>query len=121
MGVAMKFSVVTALRDGFSEFRETFHTILGQTWREFEWILVDDGSRVPLAQAFPELASDPRVRILREDTSRGQTAGLNRAIREAKGDWIVRMDGDDLCLPDRLERIALHRGKRECAAPFFRL
>lgn len=101
----MRFTIVTAVRDGFREFRETYPTVLAQTVRDFEWLIVDDGSREPLPRAFPDLPHDPRVKIVRFDQSQGQTAGLNLAIREARGEWIVRMDGDDLCLPDRLARL----------------
>lgn len=102
----MTFTFLTAIKDGFADFALTWPTVLGQTHSAFEWIIVDDASASPVREAFPELARDPRVRILRNEQGCGQTASLNRGIREAKGDWIVRMDGDDLCAPDRLARIA---------------
>ena len=101
----MMFSIVTALRDGFPDFGKTIPTVLGQTRTDFEWLIVDDGSKEPLSAFFPDLGKDPRVRIFREEKSKGQTVCLNQAIRESQGEWIVRMDGDDLCLNDRLEQI----------------
>lgn len=101
----MKFTVLTAIRNGFADFRKAAPTVLAQTYADFEWIIVDDASDEPLSTAFPELARDPRVKIHRLDGGAGQTRALNYGIREARGDWIVRMDGDDLCAPDRLARI----------------
>jgi glycosyltransferase involved in cell wall biosynthesis len=101
----MKLSFLTAIKDGFDDFRLTIPTVLTQSVRDFEWILVDDASAVPLAEAFPELARDSRIKIFRNEVGNGQTKSLNLGIQNASGDWIVRMDGDDLCAPDRLARI----------------
>jgi hypothetical protein len=97
-----KATIVTACRDGFDYLRETIPTVLNQDCPDWEWIIVDDGSVKPLADVFPQLRSDPRVRIHRTPESWGQTWGLNFGIREARTNWIVRMDGDDLCSADRL-------------------
>ncbi|MGZ3686003.1 MAG: glycosyltransferase, partial [Bdellovibrionota bacterium] len=105
MDSPLMFSFVTAIKDGFGDLRLTIPTVLGQTLPNFEWIIVDDASASPLAGEFPALAADPRVKILRNEQGLGQTASLNRGIDEAKGEWIVRMDGDDLCAPDRLARV----------------
>jgi glycosyltransferase involved in cell wall biosynthesis len=101
----LSFSFVTAIKDGFPDFAKTIPTVLAQTLPAFEWIIVDDASLSPVAAAFPDLAHDTRVKILRNEQGRGQTASLNTGIRAATGAWIVRMDGDDLCAPDRLARI----------------
>ncbi len=98
-------SLVTALKDGFEYFEQTIASVLAQTHTDWEWIIVDDGSVIPVKEAFMRLAQDPRVTILRNEPARGQTYGLNRGIRECRSDWVVRMDGDDLCSPDRLKRI----------------
>jgi glycosyltransferase involved in cell wall biosynthesis len=100
----MKLSVVTAIKDGFEDFAATIPTILGQSHADFEWLVVDDGSATPLANAFPKLSADPRVRLFRNETGQGQTQSLNNAIREARGEWIVRMDGDDLARNDRFAK-----------------
>jgi glycosyltransferase involved in cell wall biosynthesis len=106
MGVAMKLSIVTALKDGFADFARTIPTILAQEGADFEWLIIDDGSRRPVSEQFSKLAADERVRIFRNESGQGQTRSLNLGIREATGKWIVRMDGDDLA---RLDRLALTR------------
>lgn len=100
------FSIVTAIKDGFDFFRITIPSVLQQTHNRWEWIIVDDSSREPLALAIPELTRDPRIKIIRHDSPKGQTQGLNEAICQSKYDWIVRMDGDDICALDRLQKTA---------------
>jgi glycosyltransferase involved in cell wall biosynthesis len=79
-------------------------SIAAQTWREFEFLIVDDGSRentrVYLAQ---RAAADPRIRIA-EELHRGLTASLNRGLDLARGELIARHDADDWSEPERLER-----------------
>jgi glycosyltransferase involved in cell wall biosynthesis len=99
------FSLVTACRDGLPYLRETIPLIVGQTFASWEWIIVDDGSATPLAEVCRDLL-DPRMQWIRREQSQGQTKGLNEAIRRARADWIVRLDGDDL---PSLDRLALTR------------
>ncbi len=103
----MNFTFLTAIKDGFPDFAKTFPTVLSQTHPDFEWIIVDDKSRMPVEEAFPALARDSRVKIFRNEIAKGQTASLNDGIQKAHGTWIVRMDADDLCAPDRLERVGI--------------
>lgn len=72
-----------------------------------EIVLVDDGSTDPDARKeVDELAErDPRLRVLRNDRRLGVSAALNRGLGQARGDWIARLDADDVWLPQRLERM----------------
>ena len=77
-------------------------SILGQTWRDLELIVVDDGS----SDSTPEILrriDDDRVRVLRQP-NRGLAAARNHGIGYARGDFITFMDGDDLCDPRRIEK-----------------
>jgi glycosyltransferase involved in cell wall biosynthesis len=103
------FTIVTAIKNGLELFKQTAPTILAQTERNWEWLIVDDGSTEPVA-AYVWGLGDERVRCLRNETSQGQTPSLNRAIREARANWIVRMDGDDLAAPNRLAAIRARLG-----------
>ena len=81
---------------------ETIDSILRQTFSAFEFIIVDDGSTdgsVDLIRCFA--AQDSRVRPL-FGGHRGQGAAANAGIALARGDFIARMDSDDLALPERL-------------------
>ena len=80
-------------------------SILAQTFRGFEFLIIDDGSDQPeLSHRLDEYArEDPRVVIVREP-HRGLTVSLNRGIELARGEWIARQDADDWSAPERLER-----------------
>ena len=84
---------------------EAVDSILGQTFADFEFLMVDDGSRDPGVWGYLEkrAAADARIRILAEP-HRGLTAALNRGLARARGTWIARQDADDWSEAVRLER-----------------
>lgn len=83
---------------------ETLASAAAQTLREIEIIVVDDGSRDATAQIAERMAADdPRIRVLRQENL-GVAAARNRALAEARGEWIAPLDADDLWHPGKLER-----------------
>jgi hypothetical protein len=81
-------------------------SVLAQTFGDFEFLIVNDGSTDGSAQIIDDYAArDPRVRAIHQE-NRGLIASLNRLIDEARAPLIARMDGDDICLPQRFERQA---------------
>jgi glycosyltransferase involved in cell wall biosynthesis len=87
-------------------------SVLNQTWRDFEFIIIDDASIDGTRERIEEYAArDPRIRNEPNPVNLGVTRTLNRAIGLARGDWIARMDADDISYPQRFERqMALARG-----------
>jgi glycosyltransferase EpsE len=80
-------------------------SIIHQSFTDWEFILYDDGSQIPYADCVCEAAKrDGRIRYLRGEENQGLGYGLNVCIRHAQGDYIARMDDDDISRPDRLER-----------------
>lgn len=77
-------------------------SILDQTFRDFELLVIDDGSTDSTA-AFLATQTDERLRVITQP-NRGLVASLNRGIAEARYPWIARMDADDIALPGRLEQ-----------------
>lgn len=77
-------------------------TILAQTYRNFELLIVDDASTDDIETAV-EALGDPRVRLIRRAQNGGVGAARNSGIAAARGDWIAFHDSDDLCTCDRLE------------------
>lgn len=78
-------------------------SILCQTFEDFELIVIDDASTDGTASILAEYqARDPRIRVLTNAENRGVAANLNVGLRLARGELIARMDGDDICLPERL-------------------
>jgi glycosyltransferase involved in cell wall biosynthesis len=79
-------------------------SVLGQTWTDFEFIILDDGSTdgsLALAQSFAR--TDPRIRVFSQPNA-GTALTLNRAIDLASSEWVFIMHSDDVMHPNRLER-----------------
>lgn len=99
-------SVVMSVKDTPEDcLRAAILSILNQTYRNFEFLIVDDGSNAATKAILREYEDqDARVRILTNERNLWLAASLNRGIREAKGEYVARMDSDDLSLPTRFER-----------------
>ncbi len=76
-------------------------SILTQTFTNFELLVIDDGS-TDKTQALVAGIGDPRLHYYRNDRNLQLSATLNRGLALARGDYIARMDADDLALPHRL-------------------
>jgi glycosyltransferase involved in cell wall biosynthesis len=90
-----------SMRDSAKTLNSAIHSIIWQTLTDWELILIDDGSRDDSAVRAAEFG-DPRIRIIHHDKSRGLACRLNEAVRLARGEFIARMDADDICYPERL-------------------
>ena len=82
---------------------DSIRSIFAQTFQSWELILYDDGS-TDGSLAIAQSISDDRVRVLSEARNRGLVAALNRIPHLARGEYLARMDADDLMHPDRLAR-----------------
>lgn len=82
---------------------ESIDSVRQQTFADFEFLIVDDGSTDGSAEYLSSLR-DPRIVVIRNTRNSGLTASLNRGLAAARGRYIARMDADDVCLPVRLER-----------------
>ena len=97
----MKVTVLVAVRNGGNYLREAVDSIRGQTYEDFELLLVDDASTDGAIGALPD---DPRIRVLRNERNLGQVPSLNRGLEASRGEYVARLDADDVMLPTRLER-----------------
>jgi glycosyltransferase involved in cell wall biosynthesis len=96
-----RVTVLLAAYNGGGYLREAVESVLAQTYEDFELLLVDDASTDGALDALPP---DARIRVLRNERNIGQIPSLNRGLREARGEYVARLDHDDVCLPRRLER-----------------
>jgi glycosyltransferase involved in cell wall biosynthesis len=98
-----RVTVLLAVHDGEPYVRQCVESVLGQSFEDFELLVVDDASTdgtVAIVESF----GDGRVRVLRNDENAGQVPSLNRGLHEARGEYIARIDADDWCRPTRLAR-----------------
>lgn len=100
----MKVTVLMAVFNGGAYLREAVDSVLAQTYRDFELLLVDDASTDGAIDALPV---NPRIRVLRNTENAGQVPSLNRGLAEARGEYVARLDADDVMLPERLKRQAV--------------
>jgi glycosyltransferase involved in cell wall biosynthesis len=96
-------SVLMAVRDGEPFIRAAVESVLGQTLADFELLVVDDASEDGTA-ALVESYGDERIRLVRLPSNVGQAPALNLGLAECRGLYVARLDADDACLPQRLER-----------------
>ena len=97
-------SVVMAVYDGESHLKEAVESVLGQSFQDFELIIIDDGSTdstPDILRAYEE--ADERVRVYAQER-KGLIDSLNLGCGLATGRYIARMDADDIAFPDRLQR-----------------
>jgi glycosyltransferase involved in cell wall biosynthesis len=97
-------SVLMPVRNGARWLREAIDSVLGQTLRDFELIVVDDGSTDDTPHLLSDVSRlDSRIRIFRQEAS-GLVDALNRGLAEARGSLVARLDADDRAMPERLDR-----------------
>lgn len=96
-------SVLLSVHNGGEWLRESVQSILGQSFKGFELIIVNDGSTDCTGSVIHDFIVDPRV-VLVEQERMGLTRTLNRALGLARGQFIARQDADDISLPERFER-----------------
>ena len=96
-----RISVAMSVHDDAATVAAAIESILAQTFPDFEFLIVNDGSSDESGAVIDRFAAaDPRIRAIHQP-NRGLIASLNRLVAEARGDLIARMDGDDVSLPGR--------------------
>ena len=99
-----KVSVVMAVYNEQPYLEKAVQSVLDQTFGDFEFIIVNDGSTDGSKEVLEWFKGvDDRIQLVHQE-NRGRPASLNRAIEVARGEYIARMDGDDISHPKRFER-----------------
>jgi|GEM_PF-903121 len=94
-------SVIMSVYNGSRFLKPAIDSILAQTSKDFEFIIIDDGSTDDSAKIIDSY-EDTRIRLIRQ-TNHGLVYSLNKAIHLSRGEFIARMDADDISLPKRLQ------------------
>lgn len=96
---------------------DAVQSIVSQTWRDWEFIIIDDGSTDRSSEILRDWAArEPRIRLIARANT-GYLQALNDGLSLAAGEFIARMDADDVAIAERLERqIAFLESHPECVA-----
>jgi glycosyltransferase involved in cell wall biosynthesis len=97
-----QISVVMPTYNAMPFLKAAVESILTQSFKDFELLIVDDGS-TDESKDYLDSLIDPRIRVIHLPRGGLETA-LNTGIRQAKHEWIARMDADDIALPRRFEK-----------------
>lgn len=113
-----KISILMGIYNCAKTLPQAINSILRQTVNDWELILCDDGSAddtLAVAQTYAQAHSD-RIVLLQNPKNLGLNATLNRCLSVARGEFIARMDGDDICSPERFaEELAVLESEPEIA------
>jgi glycosyltransferase involved in cell wall biosynthesis len=124
MGNTPTISVLMSVYNGERYLAAAMDSILAQTYRDFELIVIDDGSKDASPAILQDYAKrDPRVKLTLRG-NKGLTVTLNEAFAQSTGKYLARMDCDDVALPDRFARqVELLDADPDvvCAGGFFQL
>lgn len=97
-------TVLMSVYNGLPEVEEAVRSILAQTFVDFEFLVLDDGSTDGSGAVLDRYAAaDPRVRVIHQE-NRGLSPSLRRGVEEARGALLARQDADDVSEPERLAR-----------------
>lgn len=97
-------SVIMSVYNGQEYLSEAFDSVLGQTYSNFEFLVCDDFSTDNTLDIIESYAKkDNRIKVFRNYENKGLASSLNDLIRNSSGDFIARMDADDICLKDRFD------------------
>jgi glycosyltransferase involved in cell wall biosynthesis len=100
-----KISVLLPVYNAERFLRQSIESILKQSFEDYEFLIIDDGSTDASAQIIKSYR-DPRIRLLQNEKNRKLYGALNRGLDIAQGEYVARMDADDISLPHRLGRQA---------------
>ncbi|WP_323586982.1 glycosyltransferase family 2 protein [Aliarcobacter butzleri] len=96
-------SVILPVYNGEKYLKEAIESILNQTYTNFEFIIIDDGSKDSSLEIIKEYEKEDERIVAVSRENKGLIATLNEGIEKAKGKYIARMDQDDISLPNRFE------------------
>lgn len=100
----LKLSIITTIFDVEHYLRESLDSVFSQSFKDFELILVNDGSTDKSRDIMLEYAKHPNVRLLENQYNEGIPVSRNRALLAAQGEYVAIHDGDDVSLPDRFAK-----------------
>ena len=113
-------SIITPVYNGESFFEETIRTVLNQSYNNWEWIIVDDGSNDSTVEIINRAIrkNEARIKLITLDKKCGAAKARNAGIMEARGKFLCFLDADDLWKCDKLRKQISFMQKKKCAFSF---
>lgn len=105
-GVARESGLVSIIMPSYntaSYIKDTIQSVLNQTYTNWELIIVDDCSTDNTDEVLSEI-HDKRIRYFKNEKNSGAAISRNKALREARGQWVAYLDSDDIWMPKKLEK-----------------
>ncbi len=100
-----KVSIIMAIYNCENTLDDAIKSIENQTYKNWELILCDDGSKDNTYKLAIEYAKkNPNIKVYQNEQNMGLNFSLNKCLQYTNGEYIARMDGDDISLPDRIEK-----------------
>jgi len=97
-----KLSVIMSVFNSASYLKQSIDSVLDQSMNDFEFIIIDDASTDNSCSIIQEIQrKDSRIRLIKHSTNKGLSVRLNEALDLSNGEYVARMDADDVCLPFR--------------------
>ncbi len=98
-------SVIMSVYNGEAYLKEAIESVINQTFENFELIIINDCSNDSTGEILADFArKDERIKVHTNEVNLKLPASLNKAVSLCRGKYIARMDADDICLPQRLEK-----------------
>ena len=101
----MKVSIIMGIYNCENTLDESLQSIFNQTFQNWEFIICNDGSTdnsYSIAEKYAK--NDKRIKLIQNEKNMGLNYTLNHCLKYAQGEYIARMDGDDISLPTRLQK-----------------
>ncbi|MCU7551294.1 glycosyltransferase [Chitinophagaceae bacterium LB-8] len=99
-----RVTIVMPVYNAEKHLKEAIESILNQTFTDFEFVIINDGSTDQSKEIIISYSSDPRIKYYENDQNIGLIKTLNKGIEIANGEYIARMDADDISFPERLKK-----------------
>lgn len=106
MDESKKISILMGIYNCAATLAEAIDSIISQTYTNWQFIICDDGSKdnsYDIAKKYEKMDPD-RFVVIKNESNIGLNSTLNRCLKIADGDYIARMDGDDVCAPTRFQK-----------------
>ena len=103
MKYTVDITVLIALYNSEKYIKETIESLLNQTFKNFEILIINDASTDNSVNVVNSI-NDDRIRLIHNETNKGICLTRQKGIKEAKGKYIAILDADDLAMPNRLEK-----------------